>query len=96
MNSKQADDSVLINPYKKPGEEQLCRKIIADVGVYDWDKVYRRVPYRGFQDHLFGSLFHAFAQEAIALDLEPAFDPRAEHEYHKIIQRLALSRTDRD
>lgn len=80
--------SLLVNPYKRILDPQQCRKVIADVGVDDWEYIYRRHPYRGLQDALFGSLFSRFVEIIKETPTPEIYDPTALERYADVISSL--------
>ena len=83
---------LLTNPYKGDNPEPL-RKVQADVGQADWERVFLGYPFRGMQDTIISTLYKRFADEVKARGIPTHYEPGNLQAYENILRGLTFSRT---
>jgi len=81
----------LVNPYKMDESNPPLVHLQGDVSQADWDTIYLIHPYKGIQDKIISSLFHAFAEQ---VKKELTTNPNTESNEQRlaaIIQRCSFT-----
>lgn len=81
----------LTNPYKLDESNPPLVHLQGDVSQLDWDTIYLIHPYKGVQDKIISSLFHAFAEQVKKeIETEPNTTSN-EQRLAAIIQRCSFT-----
>jgi hypothetical protein len=77
------------NPYKEP-LPVVTRKVVADIGVEDWDHFHYALPFRGNQDQIISSLFHIFMRQLKLEQIPAHYDPDNHSRITSILGRITF------
>ena len=84
------------NPYKKKDSSLSTRKVVADVGVDDWDMIFAAWPFRGTQDAIISLLFKRFADEVRTYNIPRSYEPASLRLFKELIGGITFPRVSRE
>lgn len=82
--------NTLGNPYHDKPEPDITRKVVAQVGLDDWNHFNRALPFRGNQDQLISTLFSLFITQLKLEGIPPHYDTDNHSRIESILGRLTF------
>lgn len=82
--------NTLGNPYHDKPDPDITRKVVAQVGLDDWNHFNRALPFRGNQDQLISTLFNLFITQLKLEGIPPHYDTDNHSRIESILGRLTF------
>lgn len=82
--------NTLGNPYHDKPDPDITRKVVANVGLDDWNHFNRALPFRGNQDQLISTLFNLFITQLKLEGIPPHYDTDNHSRIESILGRLTF------